>query len=74
VGTVLLIRWQSIHPMLDEQTMHRVAGDRELMKPLEIVSDLARAEVILLPQVQNLADHVGRRGARRPMGSTRTIT
>src|SRR5688572_308402 len=70
VGTVLLIGREPMHPVLAEDAMYRRAGDDHLMKPLQIVGDPARAEVVVLAEVQNLAHHLRGRGRgaafRRP--------
>src|SRR5688572_17877513 len=67
---MLLVGRQPAHPMLAEQAVHRGWRDRDLVKALQIVSDLARPEMIVLPQVQNLADHLPRGGVRRPVRRT----
>ena len=53
--------------------MHRGRRDRDLVKALQVVGDHARPEVIVLPQVQDLADDLARRGARRPVRRPRPI-
>src|SRR5262245_23241849 len=42
--------------------MHRRHRQRLLMKSAQIVRDLAGAEVVVLPQIQNLAHDLARRG------------
>ena len=64
---MLLIGRQPAQAMLAEEAMHGRAGDRDLMEPPQIVGDPAGAEVILLAQIQDLADDLRRRGARRPV-------
>src|SRR5687768_17863727 len=57
--SMFLVRRQSTQPVLAEQPMHRRAGDGDLMESPQIIRDPAGAEVILLPQIQDLADHFG---------------
>ena len=44
------------------------------MKALQIVADAARTKVIRLPQAENLADDVVRRGLRKAMRDAGPIT
>ena len=67
VAPVLLIRRQPVHAVLAQNAMHGRAGDRQAVKPLQVVGNLARAEVIVLAEVEDLADDVGRRRPRRSM-------
>src|SRR5689334_10858267 len=53
--------------------MHRGRCDRHLVKAFQVVGDHARAEVIVLPQIQNLADHLPRGGAGRSVRRARPI-
>jgi hypothetical protein len=43
------------------------------MEPLQIRGDPARSEVIVLPKVQDFADHIGRGCSRRPVRGSRSI-
>jgi hypothetical protein len=70
VRLVLLIRGQPRHPMPRQDAMHRRDGDRDLMKALQVRRDPAGAEMIVLAEVEDLADHVaGRRAGRAPWRS-----
>jgi hypothetical protein len=46
---VLLVRWQAIHAVLAQNAMHRRAGDREVVKTLQVVGNLPGAEMLMLP-------------------------
>ena len=70
---MLLIGRQPVHPVLAQNAMHGRRGDRQLVKALQVVGDLARAEVVVLPQVQNLADDLRRRGSWRPVRRARPV-
>jgi hypothetical protein len=59
VGLVLLIRRKPVHPMLAEDPVHGRAGNRHLMKAPEVGPDPARPKMVPLPQIQDLADHLG---------------
>src|SRR5437762_3624522 len=61
VGWMLLIGRQPIHPMPAENPMHRGRGDRDAVKTLQVVGDLAWAKMVVLAQVQDLADDLPRR-------------
>src|SRR5690606_20143836 len=49
MGLVLLVVWQPAHTVLDEDPVHRGAGDLHLVEALEVIGDPARSEVIALP-------------------------
>jgi hypothetical protein len=70
VGAMLLIRRQPRHPASRQDAVDRRAGDRHLMKSLQVGRDPAGSEVIVLPEIDDLADDVvGRRSrhaTRRP--------
>src|SRR6185503_9748040 len=68
VWLVLLVGRQPVQPMSAQNAVHGRPHHADLMKSLQIVGDLARAEMVGLAQVQDLADHGGRRCAR---GTTR---
>jgi hypothetical protein len=58
----------------DARTQTDVAVDcGAIMEPLQIGSDAAGAEVVPLPEIQDLADHLRLRGARRMMWRPRLI-
>jgi hypothetical protein len=67
VGSVFLVRRQSVHVVAEQDAMHGGHGHSELMKPLQVVSDSAGAKVIILAQIENLANDIGRDRCRRPM-------
>jgi len=56
-------------PGCDEQTTRRSRAGTAL----QVVSNLARPEVLVLAQVHDLADHLARCGPRRPMRRARSI-
>ena len=64
---ILLIGGQPVHAMPHQDAVHRGHGEGLLMKAPEVVGDPAGAEVIVLPQIQDLADDVARGGSRRPV-------
>jgi len=68
VRPMLLIRRQARHPVARQDPMDRGGLDRDLMKACQIGRDAPRAKMIVLSQVQNLADDLRRRRARRDMG------
>jgi len=59
VRLVLLIRRQAIQAVLAQDPVHGRASDRHLVKASEVVADPARPEVVPLPQIQDLAHHLG---------------
>src|SRR4030095_13951469 len=76
VPAVLLVRWQPVHAVPLQNAMHRGAGHRHAVETCEIVGNLARPEVVMLPEIEgvvlpeieDLAHDLGR-GA--PTGSAR---
>jgi hypothetical protein len=68
VAPVLLVGGQPVHPVPLQNAVHRGAGHRHAMKPFEIIGNLARPEVVVLPEVQYLAHDLG---WRRPWGAMR---
>ena len=73
VRPVLLIRRQPAHAVLAQDPVHGGARDRHLVKALEVVGDPARPEVVVLPQIQDLAHDLAWGRPRRPMGRSRAI-
>ena len=73
VRLMLLIRRQPIHPVPLQDAMHRGARDLDAMEPVQIRRDPARSEVIVLAQVEDLADHLARRRSRRSLRRPRPI-
>ena len=70
---MLLIRGQPIHPMPLQNAMHRGHGDCHLMEPFEVGGDPTGSEVVVLTQVEDLADHLAWRGSRRSLRRPRPI-
>jgi hypothetical protein len=66
VRLMFLIRGQSRHAMPGENAVHGRGRYCHLVKPPEIVPNPASAEMVRLPEIQNLADDLGRGGSRRP--------
>jgi hypothetical protein len=58
IGPMFLVCGQAIHPVPLQNAMHRGTGDQDLMKPMQVRGDSFGTEVILLPQIENLANHV----------------
>ena len=54
-------------PCRVEDAVHRGDRDGDPMKPLQIRGDPAGSEVIVLAQVEDLADDLARRGSRRTL-------
>jgi len=73
VGLMFLVRREPWHPVALQDAMDRRTRDRDGVKPLQIVRDLAGSKVIVLPQVQNLADDVPACGAWRSVRRARPI-
>jgi hypothetical protein len=65
VWPVLLIGREPIQAVSRQDAMHGGRGDHQAMKALYVSGDSARSEVVGVPQVQDLPDHIGRRGTRR---------
>jgi hypothetical protein len=70
---MLLIRGQSIHPMAREDAMHRGPGDLDVMEPAQVRRNPGWSEVIVLAQIEDLADHLASRRARRSLRRPRSI-
>jgi hypothetical protein len=47
--------------------------DSDLVEPLQVGRDPARPEVVVLAQVEDLADHLPRRRSRRPLRRPRAV-
>jgi hypothetical protein len=73
VRLVLLIRWQPRHPVPRQDAMPRRDGDLDLMKAQHVRRDPAGAEVIVLAEIHDLADHIARRRAGRAPRRSRAI-
>ena len=73
VRPILLVRWKPVYPVTQEDAMHRRHGQRLLVKSAQVVRDLTGAKVIVLPQIQSLADDLARRGRGRPIRSARPV-
>jgi hypothetical protein len=73
VRLALLIRRQPRHPVPRQDAMHRRDGDLDLVKAQQIRRDPAGAEVVVLAEIQDLADHLARRRAGRAPWRSRAI-
>ena len=65
VRLVLLVGRQPTHAVFDQESMYGRSRDLDLVKALQVGSDPVRPEMIILSQVQNLADNSRRRGSGR---------
>jgi hypothetical protein len=70
---MFLIGRKPIHPVPPQDAMHRGARDHNLMESLQVRGDPGRPEVIMLAQMEDLADHLARRGSRRSLWRPRPI-
>ena len=55
-----------------EDSPHPRLGNRDVVIALEVHGDLARPEVVVLAQIEDLADHLGLGGVRAHLGPFRT--
>jgi len=62
-----------MHPMSLENAMYGGHSDLDAMEPMQIRRDPAWSEVIVLAQVENLADHLACRRSRRSLRGPRPI-
>src|SRR5688572_23789297 len=58
IRSMLLICRQPIHSVALQDTVDRRSCDHNLMKTVQVRRDSPGAEVILLPQIENLSNHV----------------
>jgi hypothetical protein len=72
-GPTLLVGWQAVYPVADQDAVHRGAGDAYAVKATQIVGDLSGPEVIVLAQIQNLGNNLAGRCPRRSERYTRTV-
>ena len=70
---MLLIGRKPIHPVPLQGAMHSGARDHNLMESVQVRCDPGRPEVIVLAQIEDLADHLARRGSRRSLRRPRPI-
>src|SRR5579862_5350998 len=70
---MLLIGRQSIQAALAQYAVHGRRGHGHAMKALQVVRNLARTEVVVLPEVQHLADDLRRGRARCPTRRPRSV-
>jgi hypothetical protein len=63
---VFLIRRQPIHAVTLQDPMHGRHGDGDRVKPLKVIRNAPGPEVVVLSQIQDLADDIPREGGRRP--------
>ena len=73
MGSMFLIGRQPVQLVPMQNPMDGGPRNGELVKALQVVGDFARPEVVLLPQIQDLADDVWRCGPRAPVGDARTV-
>src|SRR4030095_14151564 len=73
MGLMLLIGRKPIHPVPPQDAMYRGTGDHNLMESVQVRGDPGRPEVIVLAQIEDLADHLARRGSRRSLWRPRPI-
>jgi hypothetical protein len=71
---MFLIGRQPPQAMLAKQAMHRRTGNCHLVEASEVVRNPVGAEVILLAQIQDLADDLWRRGPGRAVRPPGAIT
>jgi hypothetical protein len=64
---------QPVEAEPDQDVVDRGAGDRDVVVPLQIHLDLDRAEVVVLPQIDDLVDDVGVGGVRAVMRCARAV-
>jgi hypothetical protein len=64
---MFLIRRHAIHPAPCQDAVHRGASDLNSMEPKQISRDPGWPEVIVLAQIEDLADHIRRGRSRRPL-------
>jgi hypothetical protein len=67
VPPILLIRRQPVHAVLAQNAVHGRTSHRQAVKAIQIIGNLSWAELVVLSQIQNLADDVGRSGPGRVM-------
>ena len=73
MGAMLLAGGQPVHPMPEQDAVDGRHGQRLLMESSEVVRDLARTEMVVLPQIQNLANNLARCGRWGPIRPTGTV-
>lgn len=73
VLSVLLVRRQTVHPILAKDAVNGRPSDGDLMEPLKVVGNLRWTEVVVLAWVQNLADLLPGRGPRGVVRSSRAV-
>lgn len=73
VRLVLLIRREPRHAVPYQDAVHRGARDGDLVESTQVGRDPASSEVIVLAQIQDLADHLASGRARRMLRRPRTI-
>ena len=74
VGAMFLIRRQPVHPVAEQNAVYRRHGQNDVVKPLEVVPDPPRAEVVVLAQVERLTDDVLRKRPGRAQRPGRPVT
>src|SRR5262245_30796660 len=71
MSPVLLVRGELVHGVAHQDAVHGRDGQRQLVKARQIIGNPPRTEVIVLPEIENLADHLRRDPGRRAMRSRR---
>src|SRR5262245_19290446 len=74
VCLVFLVGGQPIHTVSQEDAMDGGHGHRYRVKTPQVVGNASRAEMIVLPQIQYLADDIAGECAWRPLRSPRPVT
>src|SRR5262245_20339713 len=70
---VPLIRWEPRHAVPRQDPMHRGDCNGDAVEPVQIRRDPPCSEVIVLAQVEDLADDLARGRSRRPLRCPRPI-
>src|SRR5262249_39579832 len=73
VLAVLLARGQPVHPVAPEDAVHRRGRDGHAVVALQVVGNPAGAEVVVLAEVEDLADHLAGRPTRWAMRPPRPV-
>jgi hypothetical protein len=73
MGLMLLIGRESIQTMPLQDAMYRGTSDLDAMEPVQIRGNAGRPEVVVLAQIQDLADDLPRRRAGRALRRTGSI-
>jgi hypothetical protein len=69
----LLIGRQAVHPITDQDAVHRGSSHVYVMKAVEIAVDPGRSKSVTLPQIQDFGDHITGCCARKVRRRSRPI-